>query len=126
VRANPIADVAFIKLIVKEAQDCQTYKVRKKNRIGEIMAQYEADVTVVSGKGQVVIPQSIRERLKIGPKTKLLVYGYGDAVIMKKMEIHRNLPDRTVPFSSLRHNFVLKLSPKAPNPEQCDRDLGCQ
>lgn len=47
----------------------------------------EADVTVVSGKGQVVIPQSIRERLKIGPKTKLLVYGYGDAVIMKKMEI---------------------------------------
>ena len=52
------------------------------------MAEYEqADVIVVSGKGQVVIPQSIRERLKIGPKTKLLVYGYNDAVIMKKMEI---------------------------------------
>jgi AbrB family looped-hinge helix DNA binding protein len=45
------------------------------------------DVTVVSGKGQVVIPQSIRKRLGIGPKTKLLVYGYDDAVIMKKMEI---------------------------------------
>lgn len=53
------------------------------------MTKYEreADVTVVSGKGQVVIPQSIRERLKIAPKTKLLVYGYDDAVIMKKMEI---------------------------------------
>lgn len=53
------------------------------------MARYEqdTDVTVVSDKGQVVIPQSIRKRLKIGPKTKLLVYGYGDAVIMKKMEI---------------------------------------
>src|SRR3990170_2119293 len=52
------------------------------------MARYEqAGVTVVSGKGKVVIPQSIRERLKIGPKTKLLVYGYNDAVIMKKMEI---------------------------------------
>jgi AbrB family looped-hinge helix DNA binding protein len=49
--------------------------------------EQEADVTVVSGKGQVVIPQAIRERLKIGPKTKLLVYGYDDAVIMKKMEI---------------------------------------
>lgn len=45
------------------------------------------EVTVVSGKGQVVIPQSIRKKLGIGPKTRLLVYGYDDAVIMKKMEI---------------------------------------
>ena len=52
------------------------------------MAQYEKpDITVVSGKGQVVIPQSIRKRLGIGPKTKLLVYGYQDSVIMKKLEI---------------------------------------
>ena len=52
------------------------------------MAKYEeADVTVVSGKGQVVIPQSLREKLGIKPKTKLLVYGYQDAVIMKKIEI---------------------------------------
>lgn len=46
-----------------------------------------ADVTVVSDKGQVVIPQTIRKKLGIGPKTKLLVYGYQDAVIMKKLEI---------------------------------------
>ena len=45
------------------------------------------DVTVVSGKGQVVIPQSIREKLGLGPKTKLLVYGYQDAVVLKKLEI---------------------------------------
>lgn len=52
------------------------------------MSQYEeAGVTVVSGKGQVVIPEAIREKLGIGPKTKLLVYGYDDAVIMKKMEM---------------------------------------
>ena len=52
------------------------------------MAKYEeAEVTVVSSKGQVVIPQSIRQKLGIGPKTKLLVYGYDDAVIMKKMDI---------------------------------------
>jgi len=52
------------------------------------MARYEKpDVTVVSGKGQVVIPQSIRKKLGIGPKTKLLVYGYQDAVVLKKLEV---------------------------------------
>ncbi|MDE1727549.1 MAG: AbrB/MazE/SpoVT family DNA-binding domain-containing protein [Thaumarchaeota archaeon] len=45
----------------------------------------EDDITVVSGKGQVVIPQSLRIKLGLKPKTKLLVYGYKDAVIMKKM-----------------------------------------
>lgn len=50
-------------------------------------ASEEADLTVVSEKGQVVIPQTIRKKLGIGPKTKLLVYGYQDAVVMKKLEV---------------------------------------
>ena len=55
---------------------------------GEFMARNEkADVTVVSEKGQVVIPQTIRKKLGIEPKIKLLVYGYQDAVIMKKLEV---------------------------------------
>ena len=45
------------------------------------------DVTVVSGKGQVVIPQTIRKKLGLEPKTKLLVYGCQDAVILKKLEV---------------------------------------
>ena len=49
--------------------------------------QEEPDVVVVSSKGQVVIPQAIRERLSIGPKTKLLVYGHGDGLIMKKIKV---------------------------------------
>ena len=47
----------------------------------------ESDVVVVSSKGQVVIPQSLREKLRIVPKSKLLVYGHGDALIMKKLEV---------------------------------------
>ncbi len=45
------------------------------------------DVTVVSGKGQVVIPQTIRKKLGWEPKTKLLVYAYQDAVILKKLKV---------------------------------------
>ena len=48
------------------------------------------DIVVVSSKGQVVIPQAIRRKLGINPESKLLVYGYQDAVIMKKIIV----PDR--------------------------------
>jgi len=45
----------------------------------------EPEITTVSEKGQVVIPQALRERLDLKPKTKLLVYGEGDTIIMKKL-----------------------------------------
>jgi len=41
----------------------------------------------ISEKGQVVIPQSIRKQLKIKPKNKFLVYGKGDTIILKKLEL---------------------------------------
>ena len=49
----------------------------------------EPQITTISEKGQVVIPQSIRKELGIKPKNRFLVYGKGDTIIMKKI----SLPD---------------------------------
>jgi AbrB family looped-hinge helix DNA binding protein len=51
------------------------------------MTTEEPEVTTISEKGQEVIPQSIRKELGIKPKTKFLVFGRGDTVIMKKLEL---------------------------------------
>lgn len=47
----------------------------------------EPEVTTISEKGQVVIPQSIRKELCIKPRTKFLVFGRGDTVIMKRIQL---------------------------------------
>lgn len=62
------------------------------------MAKYEPEITTVSEKGQVVIPQSVRKYLGIKPKTKFLVYGEGDTVIMKRLA----LPDVKEEWKRLR------------------------
>jgi AbrB family looped-hinge helix DNA binding protein len=49
------------------------------------MTQSEkAELTILSQKGQVVIPAKIRSHMGLKPKTKFLVYECDDAVILKK------------------------------------------
>jgi AbrB family looped-hinge helix DNA binding protein len=77
------------------------------------------EVAVVSGKGQVVIPQALRTKLGIGPKTKLLVYGYKDAVIMKKLEVpdiakeleamYKRIDKRIAKYSELTQDEVEEI-----------------
>ena len=45
----------------------------------------EVQITTTSPKGQVVIPQEIREDMKIESGTKFAVYGRGDTIIFKKV-----------------------------------------
>ena len=45
------------------------------------------EVTVMSVRGQVVIPQEIRKRMKLRPKDRLVVYGEEDMIIMKRLEL---------------------------------------
>jgi AbrB family looped-hinge helix DNA binding protein len=47
----------------------------------------EPEVTTISEKGQVVIPQSIRKKLGIKPRSKFVIYGRGDTIILKKLEL---------------------------------------
>ena len=47
----------------------------------------KVQITTSSEKGQVVIPQEIREDLGIETGTKFAVYGKGDTIIFKKLEL---------------------------------------
>ena len=49
----------------------------------------EPDVTIVSDKGQIVIPSYMRNKLGLKPRSKLLVYNIEDTIILKKL----TLPD---------------------------------
>lgn len=39
------------------------------------------------GKGEVVIPQKLRKHLGVGPKTKFLVCGEGDVIVLKRLAL---------------------------------------
>ena len=66
----------------------------------------KSNTTVVSSKGQVVIPRAIREKLGIEPQAKLLVYGYRGAVIMKKLTI----PDVTKELEEIYEKVDAKIA----------------
>lgn len=51
------------------------------------MAEKEVQITTTSPKGQIVIPQEIREELDIKTGTKFAVYGKGDTIIFKRLEL---------------------------------------
>lgn len=44
------------------------------------------DMTRVSSKGQLVIPQDIRERMKLKEGSIVAVASYGDMVVLKKVD----------------------------------------
>lgn len=51
------------------------------------MKEKEVQITTTSPKGQVVIPQEIREHMHIESGTKFAVYGRGDTIIFKRVEL---------------------------------------
>lgn len=47
---------------------------------------HELDMTTVSSKGQVVLPRSIRRKLRLEAGEKLIVISGNDTVVLKKIE----------------------------------------
>ena len=66
----------------------------------------EADITIVSDKGQIVIPAYLRNRLGLKPRSKLLVYGVKDAIVLKKL----TLPDMKKEMRSLWKEIDVKIA----------------
>lgn len=56
------------------------------------------DVTVMSIRGQVVIPMEVRKKMQLKPKDRLIVYGEDDMIIMKRLD----LPELKVAFEKIR------------------------
>ena len=74
------------------------------------MAQ-ETEITTMSKKGQIVIPQKIRKNLKIKPRTKFAVYAKNDMIIMKAFEVP-NLEKEWSEIFRIADKKNLKISEK--------------
>ncbi len=71
-----------------------------------MQAETETDITTITEKGQLVIPRKVRERLGIRPRNRFLVYGEGDTVILKKIE----LPDVRAEWMKLKSLVDKKMA----------------
>ncbi|EQD53955.1 looped-hinge helix DNA binding domain, AbrB family [mine drainage metagenome] len=56
------------------------------------------EVTVMSVKGQVVIPKGVRKKLQLKPRDRFIVYGEEDTIIMKRL----NLPELKETFEKIK------------------------
>ncbi|MEK6872246.1 MAG: AbrB/MazE/SpoVT family DNA-binding domain-containing protein [Nanoarchaeota archaeon] len=45
------------------------------------------EITSVSSRGQIVIPQSLRNRMKIREGEKFIIIGEDNTIVLKKLEI---------------------------------------
>lgn len=78
----------------------------------------EAEITTLSEKGQVVIPQIVREQLKLKPRTKLLVYGLDDTIVLKKLampdikkelqSLYKKIDKRIIKYGELTEEEIVE------------------
>ena len=49
----------------------------------------EPAITTMGEKGQVVIPKRLRKHLRVEPRTRFMIFGSGDLIVLKRL----SLPD---------------------------------
>ena len=50
------------------------------------MSQYLTEITVVSSRGQVVLPKNVRDSLALVPGAKLMVLSDGESILLKPIK----------------------------------------
>ena len=71
----------------------------------------EPEIAVVGTKGQIVIPQQLREELNIKPRTKLALYRRRNKIVVAKLEIPPLEDDLKEFFEELDENLKGKKRP---------------
>ncbi len=90
-------------MLDESAQGKAFLNLRLKSKTGLTTAGIimEAEMTRVSSRGQVVIPGLIREKLGLKDGSRLIVFGEGDTVILKKVGLS-SAQGRSQTLSSIR------------------------
>ena len=71
----------------------------------------EPEIAVVGTKGQIVIPQGLRNALHIKPKTKLAVYKRGNKLVLTKLRIPPLGEELRSLFREIDENYKRKRRP---------------
>ena len=79
------------------------------------------EVTKMSSRGQIVIPQNIREKMNLNQETKFIVVGVDDTVILKRIEAPKF--DRFDEIMKKDRDFAKKKNIK---PEDVEKVIGDQ
>ena len=69
------------------------------------------EVTRLSSKGQVVLPQVVRRRLGLNEGAKFLVIGSGDTIILKRLEMPTRREVKTLLAASRAYARRAGLTP---------------
>ena len=64
----------------------------------------EPEITTMSEKGQVVIPQELRKHLGIKPKTRFVVFAVDNNIVMRKLD----MPDIKKEWNSIFQSMKKK------------------
>lgn len=83
------------------------------------MQRNEPSLTTLSRKGQIVIPQALRKKLRIVPNTRFLVYGEGDTVLLRRL----NLPDVRREWKNIKNAVEKKMEKYGPIADEDIADI---